>query len=134
MARLSGNPVDVFLPADATESQQAALERSLGLDQPLPIQYLKFVGNALRGDFGRSINWGDQTAMGLVAQRFPATLQLAVIAMGISLLIAVPIGVLSAVKKDSIFDYIWQDHCPGRTVPAPLLAGHRADLHLRRPV
>ncbi len=106
LARLSGNPVDVFLPADATESQQAALERSLGLDQPLPIQYLKFVGNALRGDFGRSINWGDQTAMGLVAQRFPATLQLAVIAMGISLLIAVPIGVLSAVKKDSIFDYI----------------------------
>ncbi len=106
LARISGNPVDVFLPFDATDAQQLALERDLGLDQPLPIQYLKFVGNALRGDFGNSIKWDGQTAMGLVAQRFPATLQLAGIAMGISLLIAVPIGVLSAVKKDTIFDYI----------------------------
>lgn len=106
LARISGNPVDVFLPADAGPAQEKALERTLGLDQPLPIQYLKFVGNALRGDFGQSINWADQTAIGLVAQRFPATLQLAVIAMFISLLIAVPVGVLSAVKKDSIFDYI----------------------------
>lgn len=106
LARLSGNPVDVFLPADAGPAQERALERTLGLDQPLPIQYLKFVGNALRGDFGQSINWADQTAIGLVAQRFPATLQLAAIAMGISLLIAVPVGVLSAVKKDTIFDYI----------------------------
>lgn len=106
LARLSGNPVDVFLPADAGPAQERALERSLGLDQPLPIQYLKFVGNALRGDFGQSINWADQTAIGLVIQRFPATLQLAAIAMGISILIAVPVGVLSAVKKDSIFDYI----------------------------
>ena len=106
LARLSGNPVDVFLPADAGPAQERALERSLGLDQPLPIQYLKFVGNALRGDFGQSINWADQTAIGLVVQRFPATLQLAAIAMGISILIAVPVGVLSAVKKDSIFDYI----------------------------
>ena len=106
LARLSGNPVDVFLPADAGPAQERALERSLGLDQPLPIQYLKFVGNALRGDFGQSINWADQTAIGLVIQRFPATIQLAAIAMGISILIAVPVGVLSAVKKDSIFDYI----------------------------
>ncbi len=105
LARFSGNPVDVFLPFDATDAQQEALERDLGLDQPYPVQYLKFVGNALRGDFGDSIKWDGQTAMGLVAQRFPATLQLAGIAMGISLLIAVPIGVLSAVKKDTVFDY-----------------------------
>lgn len=106
LARISGNPVDVFLPFDAGPAQERALERSLGLDQPLPIQYLKFVGNALRGDFGQSINWADKTAIGLVIERFPATMQLAAIAMGISLLIAIPIGVLSAVKKDSIFDYI----------------------------
>jgi peptide/nickel transport system permease protein len=106
LARISGNPVDVFLPFDATDDQQAALERDLGLDQPLPIQYLKFVGNALRGDFGDSIKWDGQTSMGLVAHRFPATLQLGIIAMGISLLIAVPVGVLSAVKKDTVFDYI----------------------------
>ena len=106
LARLSGSPVDVYLPADAGPAQELALEKSLGLDQPLPIQYLKFVVNALRLDFGQSINWADQTAIGLVGQRFPATIQLAAIAMGISLLIAVPIGVLSAVKKDTIFDYI----------------------------
>ncbi len=106
LARISGNPVDVFLPADAGPAQEQALERTLGLDQPLPIQYLKFVGNALRGDFGQSINWADQSAIGLVGQRFPATLQLAAIAMGVSILIAVPVGVLSAVKKDTIFDYI----------------------------
>lgn len=106
LARLSGNPVDVFLPADATVAQERALAREWGLDQPLPLQYLRFVGNALRGDFGDSINWADQTAIGLVGQRFPATLQLAAVAMGVSLLIAVPIGVLSAVKKDSVFDYI----------------------------
>ena len=106
LARISGNPVDVFLPFDAGPAQERALERSLGLDQPLPIQYLKFVGNALRGDFGQSINWADKTAIQLVVERFPATFQLAAIAMGISLLIAVPVGVLSAVKKDSVFDYV----------------------------
>ena len=106
LARTSGSPVDVYLPFDAGPAQEKALERSLGLDQPIPVQYLKFVWNALRGDFGQSINWADQTAIGLVGQRFPATMQLAAIAMGISLLIAIPIGVLSAVKKDSIFDYI----------------------------
>ena len=106
LARISGSPVDVFLPFDAGPAQERALERSLGLDQPLPIQYLKFVANALRGDFGQSINWADKTAIGLVIERFPATFQLAAIAMGISLLIAVPVGVLSAVKKDSIFDYV----------------------------
>ena len=106
LARISGNPVDVFLPFDATDEQQAALERDLGLDKPLPIQYLKFVGNALRGEFGNSIKWDGQSALGLAAHRFPATLQLAGVAMVISLLIAVPIGMLSAVKKDSIFDLI----------------------------
>ena len=106
LARFSGNPVDVFLPFDATDAQQEALERDLGLDQPYFIQYFKFVGNALQGDFGNSIKWDGQTALGMVSQRFPATLQLAGIAMAIAVVISVPIGVLSAVKKDSIFDYI----------------------------
>lgn len=106
LARFSGNPVDVFLPFDATDAQQEALERDLGLDQPYVVQYFKFVANALQGDFGNSIKWDGQTALGMVVQRFPATLQLAGISMFISLIIAVPIGVLSAVKKDTIFDYV----------------------------
>jgi peptide/nickel transport system permease protein len=106
LARFSGNPVDVFLPFDATDAQQEALERDLGLDKPYWIQYIKFVGNALQGDFGNSIKWDGQTALGLVTQRFPATLQLAGIAMVIATMISVPIGVLSAVKKDTVFDYM----------------------------
>ncbi len=106
LARFSGNPVDVFLPFDATDAQQEALERDLGLDKPYWVQYFKFVGNALQGDFGDSIKWDGQTALGLVSQRFPATLQLAGISMAIAIIISVPIGVLSAVKKDTGFDYV----------------------------
>jgi peptide/nickel transport system permease protein len=106
LARMSGDPVNVFLAFDATQAQIEALREAWGLDDPYPIQYLKFIGNALKGDFGNSVKWSDQTAMGMVIQRFPNTLQLAGIAMGISLVIAVPIGVLSAVKKDTPFDYL----------------------------
>jgi peptide/nickel transport system permease protein len=105
LSRLSGDPVYVFLGFDATEAQIEALRENLGLNEPYPIQYLTFIGNALKGDFGDSIKWSDQTAMGMVIQRFPNTLQLAGIAMGISLAIAIPIGVLSAVKKDTPLDY-----------------------------
>jgi peptide/nickel transport system permease protein len=105
LARLSGDPVNVFLAFDATQAQIDALRETWGLNDPYPIQYLKFIGNALKGDFGDSVKWSDQTAMGMVIQRFPNTLQLAGIAMAISLAIAIPVGVLSAVKKDSPFDY-----------------------------
>ncbi|MFQ6030594.1 MAG: ABC transporter permease [Dehalococcoidia bacterium] len=106
LARLSGDPALVFLPFDATEEDIELFRKSWGLDKSLPIQYLTFVGRALQGDFGDSVKWAGETAMGMVIQRFPATIQLAGIAMVISILIAVPIGVLSAVKKDSIFDYV----------------------------
>lgn len=105
LARISGDVTDVMLPLDASEQQRQDLRRIWGLDKPLPVQYLKFIGNGLKGDFGNSINWPDQTAMGMVAQRFPNTLQLAGIAMAISLIIAVPIGVLSATKKDTLADF-----------------------------
>jgi peptide/nickel transport system permease protein len=106
LARLSGDPVNVFLAFDATQAQIETLRETWGLNDPYPIQYLKFIGNALKGDFGDSVKWSDQTAMGMVIQRFPNTLQLAGIAMGISLAIAIPIGVLSAVKKDTPFDFL----------------------------
>jgi peptide/nickel transport system permease protein len=106
LARLSGDPVNVFLAFDATQAQIETLRETWGLNDPYPIQYLKFVGNALKGDFGDSVKWSDQTAMGMVIQRFPNTLQLAGIAIGISLAIAIPIGVLSAVKKDTPLDYV----------------------------
>ena len=106
LARASGNPIDTMLPFDATMSQQMAFEKLWGLDKSYPEQYFKFIGNAVQGDFGQSVKWSDSTAMGIVWQRFPNTLQLAGFAIVVSVLIAVPVGVLSAVKKDTPFDAI----------------------------
>ncbi len=104
LARASGNPIDTMLPLDATPEQQQAFKELWGLDKSYPEQYFDFLGNAFRGDFGDSVKWADRTAMGLVIERFPLTLKLGAVAIGISMLIAVPIGVLSAVKKDTPFD------------------------------
>ena len=104
LARISGNPIDTMLPFTATEAQQDSLRRVWGLDKSYPEQYLAFISNAVQGDFGDSVRWRDSTAMGMVWQRFPATLQLAGVAILISVVIALPIGVLSAVKKDTPFD------------------------------
>jgi len=105
LARISGSPIDTMLPFTATESQQDALRRVWGLDKSYPEQYFFFISNAVQGDFGDSVRWRDSTAMGMVWQRFPATLQLAGVAILISVVIALPIGVLSAVKKDTPFDF-----------------------------
>ena len=106
LARASGNPIDTMLPFDATIAQQMAFEKLWGLDKGLPEQYFIFLTSALQGDFGQSVKWSDSSAMGMVWQRFPNTLQLAGLAIGISVLIAVPVGVLSSVKKDTPFDFI----------------------------
>ena len=106
LARASGNPIDTMLPFDATMSQQMAFEKLWGLDKSYPEQYFKFIGNAVQGDFGQSVKWSDSTAMGMVWQRFPNTLQLAGFAIVVSVLIAVPVGVLSSVNKDNPFDFI----------------------------
>ena len=104
LARISGDPIDTMLPFTATQHQQDLLRERWGLDKSYPEQYFVFIGNAFKGDFGDSVKWQDSTAMGLVWQRFPATLQLAGLSLLISLFVAVPIGVLSAVKKDTPFD------------------------------
>ncbi len=104
LARLTGHPLHAILPEEATKEDFAAAAAHWGLDRPLPVQYLTFVGNALKGDLGVSIRLR-QPALDLVIERLPATLSLAGAAILVSLLIAVPIGVLSAVKRDSPLDY-----------------------------
>lgn len=104
LARISGNPLDVLLPLEAGPEEYAVVAHHWGLDRPLYVQYGIFLGNALRGDFGNSWLWQGHTVMGLVAQRLPATLELAGIALAISLVIALPIGVMSAVMKDTPVD------------------------------
>lgn len=104
MGRLSGNPLDVLLPEDATQEQYDRLTERWGLDKPIMVQYGKFIQNAFKGDLGDSLV-KPNTAMELVAQRLPATFQLALLSIAISTIIAVPIGVLAAVKRDTPFDW-----------------------------
>ena len=104
LARISGNPLDVMLPLEATQEDYERVATYWGLDQPFYTQYAIFIQRALQGDFGMSWKWPGRTAMGLVAERLPATLQLAGFALLVSVVIAVPIGVLSAVKKGTGWD------------------------------
>ena len=104
LARLSGNPADVLIPEEADDETYQRLIELWGLDKPWHIQYFTFVKNAAKGEFGPSFKWQGRTAMELVMLHLPATLQLAALAIGVSVLLAVPIGVLSAVKKGTMLD------------------------------
>ena len=133
LARVTGNPLDVMLPLEAgARGLRAGLE-ALGARPAArhPVRHLPRA-RPLRGDFGNSWKWHGHSAMGLVWQRLPATLQLAGFALLISIVIALPIGVLSAVMKGTALGLGGEDHRPARPVPARLLAGHRADVDLRR--
>ena len=106
LARASGNPVVLMLPIDAGPEDYERLTRFWGLDKPLHIQYLKFLGNAAQGDFGESIKWPGRSAMDMVASRIGATLQLAGSAMILAAIMAVGLGVLTAIRKDTPFDFL----------------------------
>ena len=101
--RLSGDPVALMLPMDAGEDEFAAMRAALGLDKPLPMQFLIFMGNALQGDFGQSYQW-QSPAMPLLLDRLPATLELALAGLVFALLLAVPLGVVSAMQRGGMVD------------------------------
>ena len=103
--RLSGDPVPLLLPPDAPRSEYARVAKELGTDRPLPVQYGVFLGNAVRGDFGRSIHFR-QPAAAVVLGYLPATAQLGLTAFALALVIAIPIGVVSAVRRNSLVDQI----------------------------
>jgi peptide/nickel transport system permease protein len=104
LVRVTGNPLDVMLPMEATPEDYQRVSQHWGLDQPIYVQYGIFIAKAIQGDFGYSWKWHGHSAMGLVWQRLPATLQLAGFALLVSVLIALPVGVLSAVMKGSVWD------------------------------
>jgi peptide/nickel transport system permease protein len=106
LARMTGDPLDVLLPMEAGEGERERVAHHWGLDRPLYEQYFVFLGKALHGDFGNSWKWQGHTAMGLVVERMPATLQLAGLALSISVVLALPFGVLTAVWKDRFFDSV----------------------------
>src|SRR3990167_7957432 len=102
--RLSGDPVPLLLPPDAPRSEIFRVRAELGLDRPLPVQYGVFLANVARGDFGRSIHFREP-AMRVVWGYLPATLELGLTAFGLAVLVAVPVGLLSAVRRNSLVDH-----------------------------
>ena len=100
---ISGDPVALLMPADATPDQMTEMRATLGLDKPLWVQYGIFLKNAAQGNLGVSYHHG-QPALKLVLERLPASLELVVATIVISLILAVPIGVLAASKRGSVFD------------------------------
>ena len=103
IVRLSGDPTNVLLPLDAPEEVRIQVYKHLGLDKPWPVQYLTFITNAVKGDFGESLRW-HVPAISLVIDRLPATIELAVVSAIFSLLIALPIGIASSIRPGSILD------------------------------
>jgi dipeptide transport system permease protein len=100
-----GDPVRILLGERGGSAQQIEdIRTRLGLDQPLPMQYLKFVGNSLAGDLGVSIVT-KRTVVSEFFTRFPATLELGVVALLFSIIVGIPLGILAAVKRNSWLDY-----------------------------
>ncbi|MFK7859168.1 MAG: ABC transporter permease [Granulosicoccus sp.] len=104
LSHLSGSPVDALLPDDATQEQIDNFIRAWGLDKPLWQQYVTFLGNAVQGNFGTSLKWQGEDAMGFVLERMPATLQLGGLAILLSVVIALPLGISAAVYKGTLID------------------------------
>ena len=103
LIRLSGDPAILFLPPEASPDQIAALRREYDLDQPLPIQYIRYVQRAVQGDFGRSFGFG-QPAMQLVLGRVGATLILALTGLGFAIVLGVPLAIIAALKRGTWID------------------------------
>jgi peptide/nickel transport system permease protein len=100
---LTGDPVGMLLPADASREEIQRVAKLLGFDQPIYIQFIRFMAGAVRGNFGNSIRQ-DEPALGLVLERVPATLELTLAAMVIAVLIAFPAGIISASRRGGWID------------------------------
>jgi peptide/nickel transport system permease protein len=99
----SGDPVSLIMP-EAPESDRIMLRASLGLTDPIPTQFVRFFANAVRGDFGRSF-FHREPAFGLVVERLPTTLLLTCLAVVIALAVSVPVGIYSAVRRNTVTDH-----------------------------
>ncbi len=104
MSRQSGDPRHLFMNEQSTQAEWDAWGVELGLDKPLYLQYVIWLGNALSGDFGESIRQR-RPALDVVIERIPATLELAAGSFIFSIFTGIPLGVLSALKRGSILDY-----------------------------
>ena len=103
LTRLSGNPIHLLLDVNATEKDQEILTRHLGLDKPVVVQYGLYIKNLLQGDFGNSVLTRRPVAEHLW-ERLPATVELGFVAMLLSVLIGIPLGMYSAVRRGGMMD------------------------------
>ncbi len=104
LGRLSGDPVVLLLGDLATKEEKELITRDLGLDKPLPVQYSVFLSNAVTGDLGHSIRGARRPVVQMIAERIPASFQLAAVSALLSIIIGIPIGVITAVRRGSPLD------------------------------
>jgi ABC-type dipeptide/oligopeptide/nickel transport system permease component len=102
---LTGDPTLLLLPPDATAEDIARFRKAMGFDDPVAVQYVRFLRGALRGDFGESVRHGEP-ALGLVLERLPATFELAGAGLLLALCLAIPAGIVSAVRRNTLVDYV----------------------------
>ncbi len=103
VAHTTGDPVTLLVPSNATEAARAALRTHLGLDRPVPVQYLLFVFHAVQGDLGSSFVY-HQRVLDLVTARLAATFELAIVAFAIALVLGISLGMLAALKRNTWAD------------------------------
>src|SRR5256885_13984441 len=104
MVRLSGDPVLLFMPMDIQAKDVSEYRQRLGFNDPLLVQYARFMRGAVHGDFGESLRYR-RDALGLVLERLPATQLLAGTAIGLTLVVAGPLGLLTALRRDTPGDH-----------------------------
>ena len=108
VSRLTGDPLEFLIREQGygvSPEARAAISKKIGLDRPLAVQYLIWIGGVLRGDFGRSI-LTERPVLGIFLEKAPPTIQLAAVSWILATLIGVPVGVVSAVNRGGVFDYI----------------------------
>jgi len=105
LARITGDPVSLLIPDYATDEEIQQLKEEYGLDDPLLVQYVNFLGRVLRGDFGRSIRHMEP-AFQAVLRYMPATVELALASMAIAVVVGISMGVLAAVRPGSLFELL----------------------------
>ena len=102
---LTGDPALVLLPPDASIEDVAKFRHQMGFDDPFLVQYGRFLSGALRGNFGQSVRHGEP-AFDLVMERMPATFELSGAALVLALCLAIPAGIISAVRRNTVLDYV----------------------------
>lgn len=105
LSHISGDPAAVLLPPDASDEQIQHFKELMGLDQPIHIQYYRFIGKAIRGDLGTSLMFR-RPAMELVLERLPASLKLTLAALGLAVIFGVPLGAIAALNRGKLADLI----------------------------